>query len=236
MRRWKAFLRQFFCWEKTRNRHSPPEAADLAFREPFRSIIFRDSEEKAEFSLDDIDQACEEWTEARNNVIISMLPEDCSSKIAITSGSQFPFLATLMFRISGYPSGDTRVCSTIEQMCKSRRCLYPQAALEDFASSEEFEFWEMIVRNSMYSFPSIWGIEPDRPWLWDHKRFEFCHEAHELAKDLLALLGLDPYTTTVSEMKEREESFKCTSCRTYSISWDEAVSTKLFCNDFDRNI
>lgn len=219
-RNWQKFLKHPYWKGRDGPRNFSPRPVDLAFYEPFKSTIFTSGVEVVGFSQADLIRVENEWVETRNKIVLSMLPADCSSQVVIDEGSQLPSLATIIFRgVKSRLGNDTYY--SLDAMCRARDNFFSQIAPEGSASPEELYIMEMINKN-----PGHWSASEDRerPWMWDHKRFKFCPEAHELAKEMLGFLGLDPDTTTLSQMRGRKERFRCTFCNAGRMTWNAVVS------------
>jgi hypothetical protein len=145
-------------------------------------------EEDVEFSLDDIERVHKDWTKSRNKTIISELPEEFSAQITTGRDSQLPLLAAFMFHNLG--DRGIEICHTISEGCQW--CCFQRHTLDD-----------SVPREDQPLLTSVDTLRDVRPWLWDHKGIQFYPEAHEIAKELLAILGLDPgnYRCTVHLLK-----------------------------------
>ncbi len=224
---WQAYKVQFLLWKKKQSRHPYllPSPVDLAFYEPFKSVIFTPcGEENVEFSNDDFDHVDEEWNKTRNEVIVPMLPEEYSTEIDVYGRSQLPLLAVLMFRIiKRRPDGDVRLCYTIGDIFQHPVFIFSEDPPECSPPSKDLTTIALISK-----YTGIWPWLEDgcggRPWLWDHKRVHFYPEAHELMKDMLTLLELSPRTTTILQMWKREERFECRLCTSKEEDWISSVS------------
>lgn len=212
--RWKVFNTRIRSWQKKQSRPFLPSPIDLAFYEPFKSVIFFPGEEKrVKFSLNDIDRVDKEWSATRDKIIASLLPKEYSAEIDLDGGSHLPPLAAFMFRIieSGYDPRP-RSCYNIDWVCHDSENLFSDDPPCCSLPPEDLAILAFIHKNKG-SWPD--ANSSDRPWLWDHTKFHFYPEAHSLMKDLLSFLELDPRTTTLPQMWAHREKVKCGLCDGY---------------------
>lgn len=140
-----------------------------------------------------------------------MLPKGYSAQVPMDGTLQLSLHAVLMFRRSELGVG---VRYTIDEFCQHRAPSYCHRPPKNCVSPDD---WAM--------FASIKPLTKGIPWLWDHKGFRFDSTAHKLAEGTLGVLGLDPRTTTISQMGEYKEVFGCTLCGEASgVDWRTMVS------------
>lgn len=180
-----------------------PRVADVSILEPFRSIIFRsfdrDDEMSYEFSMEDIDRVAKEWMISRDSFIFSLLPQDLQDWY---QGSKPSLPPLAIFRFCGSSHG------TIDLVCASRENAISNPPSMDLGP-EEREIYEMFIKATTSSPSSTLG-----PWYWRDHDFVFDTKAFRITIDILEFLGMDPYTTTVSETAQFEQTkLKCFMCK-----------------------
>jgi hypothetical protein len=196
-----------------------PLVADLAFLDPFRSIIFTPSIEDAEFDTSELKRATMYWMSSRMTRLFSLLPRELIYRITTRNNydrSRLPQLACLFFKI---PNNSNK-SYMLDEIC------YRRLPLDNSLDSPTRPWYP-------FSDEEVLGVMKDsgtcfRPWFWDHQTLEFDTRAHEISKDVIKLFRLDPFTATVTEMELCSMKFSCTQCARgphgLRGSWREMVS------------
>lgn len=196
-KRWNNFITRFNEWVQAQavDWSFRPHAIDISIMEPFSTVIFTSFTEEAEFKIDDIDRAVKEWTEWRDNYIFSLLPQDLQDRYQPNKPSLQPLA---IFRFShpfckNYPL--TSACS------RRRSTADPVPPSLTF---DERKICEAVVQAHLGNV---------LPWKWTVHDLRFETASYEFAVEVLKFLGMDPYTTTLTQVSDYKLMFKCLECK-----------------------
>lgn len=194
-----------------------PFAEDIAVLEPFKSTIFRHTDEDPKcLSMNDLAfaQILIEWHQERRQFILSLLPNDLTED---TGGNKVP--DTLALEAVYFRGGcDNAIQYYYHTMCRFRQW---QASGEMPGDAPR----ELCLLNAG---------DFRRPWNWDRARWSFDSERYTVTTTMLKYLGMDPRTTTPAEFL-----LDCDLVRLHCILCDttepvlhncwSAVGTLMFC-------
>lgn len=171
-----------------------PRPVDLAVYEPLKTAIFISHEKELneqELSQAVMNRVSEEWTKARDELVISLLPDNIAAPMK--ANSRLRPLAVLFFR--GVARGSHPV--DLHQFCgwRSSRHVYKPVG--------EPEHFDIIS-----SIDDLWT---SNPWLWDSDRYRFDPEACAIAQEVMAFVGMDSMSSSIAEMENFK--FRCLRCR-----------------------
>lgn len=211
-----------------------PKVLDVAFSEPFRSFVFDDLDTEPTFITDKdelagiMERFTEEWNEARNEFLLSLIPKFTSKGRAGEStkgkGAATPIsvleLATTFFQC---PSG-RKNCSSGQDALSYPRILAHecQRTLATRKNRRDTDPEGLhILSTGLYS----------RPWLSTCKGTTFDQEASDIARMIVQECGEDPNEVTAERMDDigcRLECLRCSGTRRGQerciVKWRMAVS------------
>lgn len=154
-----------------------PFAEDISVLEPFRSMIFQDTDEDPKcLSMDDstFRQVMVDWHHERKQFILSLLPADLIKDVD-DNEVRDPLHLEAVYFCGG---GDDTVQYYYHTLCRSRQ-----------TSGE-------IPSDAPKEFSLLYKGEFRRPWQWDRDRWSFDFERYTVTTTMLVFLGMDPRTTT----------------------------------------
>ncbi|KAF7771088.1 hypothetical protein Agabi119p4_7062 [Agaricus bisporus var. burnettii] len=191
--RWYQFKKKFQEWDvaQTLDKAFRPHAADILIAEPFFTVIFETDAEGAAFEIDDIDRVAQEWIEWRDNLIFSLLPQDLQDRYPAGKPSLLP-LAIFCFSGSSFPRN-----RMLDHVCAERqdvRFCEPQ-------SPDEYRVLELLE-----------GVFELGPWKWSNRNLKFNTTGFQVTVGILDFLGMDPYATTLAQVRGCNQAFTCLPC------------------------
>ncbi len=185
-----------------------PKSLDVAFKEPFKSFIFDDSDTEPTYMTDDdelatiLRQFTEEWNETRNQLLLSLMPPstrkgngkiDVKGKGKATPASALD-LATTFFQCPScpealsYPRVLAHDCQRLPATSGNRRDTDPEG-LSMFTAG-------------VYS----------RPWLCSCHGLVFDQQTSNVAAEIVQVCGENPDEATTERMDEIDCRLECVRC------------------------
>jgi hypothetical protein len=202
LKHWNMFGVNFDEWNRTQILDSSirPRRVDIAVLEPFNTIIFVSDTEEAEFKIDDIDRIAKEWVEWRENFLFSLLPQDLQDHF---QANKLPLPSLVIFCFSS----KTLHNATLKRIRIEREYLDSNKSL----TSDDREIHEAFKRAGFFYI---------RPWQWSNGDLQFDTREFETALRALECLGLDPYTTSGTQLagqlalvEDHTQLYGCRTCR-----------------------
>ncbi|EKM82212.1 hypothetical protein AGABI1DRAFT_105520 [Agaricus bisporus var. burnettii JB137-S8] len=179
-KRWDSFTAKFKEWDQTQalDSHFRPLPLDISVLYPFSTMIYLSDTENAEFEFDDIDRAAKEWIKWRDDFVFSFLPQGLQDRFETDK----PLVQSLVIV---YFSG-RYLPDSLAQKCAKR----------DYDVSLPADKHGILQVIEQHAFFHAY------PWKWSNKELTFDTKAFQIAVDILELLGMDPYATTLAQMKD----------------------------------
>lgn len=189
-KRWDSFTAKFKEWDQTQalDSHFRPLPLDISVLYPFSTMIYLSDTENAEFEFDDIDRAAKEWIKWRDDFVFSFLPQGLQDRFETDK----PLVQSLVIV---YFSG-RYLPDSLAQKCAKR----------DYDVSLPADKHGILQVIEQHAFFHAY------PWKWSNKELTFDTKAFQIAIDILELLGMDPYTTTLAQMKDCKQKYRCLRC------------------------